>query len=122
MPLEEAVEGFYDLDGPGEGRPGAFTSFLGSRFAEQRPLLVEAPFELRVGDGLDFWRVVALEPPHRLLLLAEMKAPGDALLEIRIKPEGERRVGLEMVARFLQQILTGLTLAHPERQHPLQEP
>jgi hypothetical protein len=64
--------------------------------------------ELRVGDGLDFWRVVALEPPHRLLLLAEMKAPGDALLEIRIKPEGERRVGLEMVARFLPRGLAGL--------------
>ncbi len=64
--------------------------------------------ELRVGDGLDFWRVVALESPHRLLLLAEMKAPGDALLEIRIKPEGERRVSLEMVARFLPRGLAGM--------------
>jgi hypothetical protein len=50
------------------------------------------PVDLRVGDGLDFWRVVAVEPPRRLLLLAEMKAPGDALLEFTLQPEGPRRV------------------------------
>ncbi|MDJ0875326.1 MAG: DUF2867 domain-containing protein, partial [Desulfobacterales bacterium] len=63
---------------------------------------------LRVGDGLDFWRVVALEPPHRMLLLAEMKAPGDALLEFRIDSEGPARTSLQMVARFLPRGLAGL--------------
>ncbi len=66
------------------------------------------PTDLRVGDGLDFWRVVALEPPRRLLLLAEMKAPGDALLEFLIRSEGPQRVAVDMIARFLPRGLAGL--------------
>ncbi len=66
------------------------------------------PKELRVGDGLDFWRVVALEPPNRMLLLAEMKTPGDALLEFNILPAGQQKVRLEMIARFLPRGLFGL--------------
>lgn len=66
------------------------------------------PKELRVGDGLDFWRVVALEPPNRMLLLAEMKTPGDALLEFNILSAGLHKVRLEMIARFLPRGLLGL--------------
>ena len=66
------------------------------------------PQELRVGDGLDFWRVIAVEPPYRLLLLAEMKAPGDALLEFTITPQGPERVSLKMVSRFLPRGLFGI--------------
>ena len=66
------------------------------------------PVDLRVGDGLDFWRVVALEPPRRLLLLAEMKAPGDALLEFTVNPEGPQRVAVDMISRFLPRGLAGL--------------
>jgi uncharacterized protein YbjT (DUF2867 family) len=66
------------------------------------------PTDLRVGDGLDFWRVIAVEPPHRLLLLAEMKTPGDALLEFIISPEGRGRVELKMVSRFLPRGLAGI--------------
>lgn len=66
------------------------------------------PVELRVGDGLDFWRVVDLEPNHRLLLLAEMKAPGDALLEFKIGDESQGRASLEMVARFLPRGVAGI--------------
>jgi hypothetical protein len=66
------------------------------------------PTELRVGDGLDFWRVIALEPPKRLLLLAEMKAPGDALLEFVITPQVNGRVELKLVARFLPRGLAGI--------------
>jgi hypothetical protein len=64
--------------------------------------------QLRVGDALDFWRVVALEPPKRLLLLAEMKAPGDALLEFTIRKAGSQGVSIDMVARFLPRGLAGL--------------
>jgi uncharacterized protein YbjT (DUF2867 family) len=39
---------------------------------------------LRVGDTLDFWRVEAFEPPHRLRLTAEMKVPGRAWLEFEV--------------------------------------
>ncbi len=66
------------------------------------------PRRLRVGDGLDFWRVIAVEPPNRLLLLAEMKAPGDALLEFLIAPQGPGRVSLKMVSRFLPHGLFGI--------------
>ncbi|BBO68507.1 NAD(P)-dependent oxidoreductase [Desulfosarcina alkanivorans] len=66
------------------------------------------PESLRVGDGLDFWRVVALDPPHRLLLLAEMKTPGDALLEFVIAPQGPGRVELKMISRFLPRGLAGI--------------
>ena len=64
--------------------------------------------KLRTGDALDFWRVIAHEPPHHLLLLSEMKAPGDALLEFRIQNESERRVKLEIVSRFMPQGLAGI--------------
>jgi len=43
-----------------------------------------------MGDHLDFWRVVAVEEHCRLLLRAEMLAPGEALLDFRIRalPDG----------------------------------
>lgn len=40
--------------------------------------------ELRIGDGLDFWKVLDLRPGRRLLLLAQMKVPGKAWLEFAI--------------------------------------
>ncbi len=45
------------------------------------------PEHVRVGDALDFWRVEAYEPDHRLLLRAEMKLPGRAWLEFTVEPE-----------------------------------
>jgi hypothetical protein len=44
------------------------------------------PTELRVGDALDSWRVIALEPGRRLTLLMEMKAPGAGVLEFVVNP------------------------------------
>ena len=66
------------------------------------------PVDLRVGDGLDFWRVVALEPPRRMLLLAEMKSPGDELLEFKVSQEDNRRVALEILTRFLPRGVAGI--------------
>lgn len=43
------------------------------------------PADLRVGDALDFWKVVDLKPNKRLLLLAQMKLPGKAWLEFDIQ-------------------------------------
>lgn len=40
--------------------------------------------ELRIGDSLDFWKVIDLQPGKRLLLLAQMKVPGKAWLEFAI--------------------------------------
>ncbi len=45
------------------------------------------PSELRVGDVVDSWRVIALEPGRRLTLLMEMKGPGAGVLEFVVKPQ-----------------------------------
>lgn len=66
------------------------------------------PRELWVGDALDFWRVLAVDPPRRLLLWAEMKAPGQAVLDLRLAPAGEGGCELGLVARFLPRGLAGL--------------
>jgi len=49
--------------------------------------------ELKPGDALDFWRVlVADKETGRLLLYAEMKLPGEAWLEFRIKENNGRPI------------------------------
>lgn len=50
-----------------------------------------SPNDLKGGDALDFWRVLEADKPNkRLLLFAEMKLPGDAWLEFKIKPDEEK--------------------------------
>jgi len=66
------------------------------------------PNELRVGDALDFWRVVRVEPERRLTLLAEMKMPGRALLEFRLEALDDRRSRLTTVASFHPEGTLGL--------------
>jgi len=66
------LRGFVDLLAGGvgirRGRPSATT--------------------LRVGDTVDWWRVEAVDPPHRLRLLAEMRLPGRAWLEFEVAGSG----------------------------------
>ncbi len=64
--------------------------------------------ELRVGDSLDFWRVAAVEPRQRLLLVAEMKLPGQAVLEFSLQSGEDGRTELRQTARFLPRGLWGL--------------
>ncbi|MCM3686890.1 SDR family oxidoreductase [Kocuria rosea] len=45
--------------------------------------------DLQVGEYVDWWRVEDMEEGHKLLLHAEMKAPGRAWLELSVEPEGE---------------------------------
>ena len=66
------------------------------------------PSDLRPGDALDFWRVLEVDPGERLLLLAEMKVPGEALLEFRIKPLSGGNSELQQTARFLPKGLGGI--------------
>jgi hypothetical protein len=66
------------------------------------------PSEIGVGDALDFWRVLEVDPPRRLLLVAEMKTPGEALLEFQIAAAGDNQVELKMLSRFLPRGLWGL--------------
>jgi hypothetical protein len=46
---------------------------------------------LRVGDVVDSWRVIGLEPEQRLTLLMEMKAPGAGVLEFTVTDDGASR-------------------------------
>ncbi|KJS00054.1 MAG: epimerase [Desulfobulbaceae bacterium BRH_c16a] len=43
--------------------------------------------ELRMGDAVDFWKVVDIKEGKRLLLYAQMKLPGQAWLEFDIQPD-----------------------------------
>ena len=66
------------------------------------------PTELHVGDSLDFWRVLRVEEPSRLVLLGEVALPGEGILEFRLEPEGEGRMRLVLLARFLPRGVGGL--------------
>ena len=66
------------------------------------------PNEIGVGAALDFWRVLEVDPPQRLLLVAEMKTPGEALLEFQITSLTDGQVELQMLSRFLPKGLSGL--------------
>ncbi|MFH0710170.1 MAG: SDR family oxidoreductase [Pseudomonadota bacterium] len=43
------------------------------------------PKAVRIGDSIDFWKVVDIQDNQRLLLFAQMKLPGKAWLEFLIK-------------------------------------
>ncbi len=58
--------------------------------------------DLRVGDALDFWKVVDLREGKRLLLYAQMKLPGQAWLEFDVQPDC-----LVQTAHFLPRGLLG---------------
>jgi uncharacterized protein YbjT (DUF2867 family) len=65
--------------------------------------------ELRVGDALDFWRVTAVEAPHRLVLRAEMRLPGVARLEFDVREgEGPGSSVIGMTACFRPRGLLGI--------------
>jgi len=49
------------------------------------------PTDLRVGDVIDAWRVIAAVPNERLTLLMEMRGPGAGVLEFVIRDRGEHR-------------------------------
>jgi uncharacterized protein YbjT (DUF2867 family) len=63
---------------------------------------------LQTGDALDFWRVVTVEPLRRLTLMAEMKVPGQAVLDFQLQPENDDATELRLIARFLPHGLSGL--------------
>jgi hypothetical protein len=66
------------------------------------------PKALSVGDALDFWRVLKINPPLRLILLAEMKLPGEAILEFQITKIKPNHSQLKLNTRFRSRGLYGL--------------
>lgn len=65
------------------------------------------PEHVAFGEAIDFWRVVGIERDRRLVLRAEMKLPGEALLEFRIEPGADGCV-LHQTALFKPRGLSGL--------------
>jgi uncharacterized protein YbjT (DUF2867 family)/uncharacterized protein YndB with AHSA1/START domain len=66
------------------------------------------PHDIRYGDSLDFWRVIEVTPEKRLRLLAEMKLPGEAMLEFRLEASGKDRTVLEQFSQFRPKGLAGV--------------
>ncbi|QDV09372.1 3 beta-hydroxysteroid dehydrogenase/Delta 5--_4-isomerase [Planctomycetes bacterium Poly30] len=74
------------------------------------------PENVAFGEALDFWRVTGIEAPEHLALRAEMKVPGEALLEFHVEPaddeaadgESDRLVRVVQTASFIPRGLFGL--------------
>jgi hypothetical protein len=66
------------------------------------------PETLRYGDALDFWRVVGFEPDRRLSLRAEMRLPGEGMLEFRIEVGNNGPCIVRQTALFQPHGLFGL--------------
>jgi hypothetical protein len=58
------------------------------------------PRRLRVGDTVDAWRVIAMQPGKQLTMLLEMKAPGAGVLEFDIEDTEEDRRTITVTAYF----------------------
>lgn len=67
-----------------------------------------SPNEIAAGDALDFWRVKDVEPGRKLTLVAEMKLPGEAVLEFEIARINDSQVKLTQSAKFLPSGLLGI--------------
>jgi uncharacterized protein YbjT (DUF2867 family) len=56
------------------------------------------PTEVRVGDKIDYWDVIGVEPERRLTLAFGMRAPGAGVLELEIAPLATGRTRLTATA------------------------
>jgi hypothetical protein len=66
------------------------------------------PDELRVGDTLEYWTVMALEPARRMTLHFGLKGPGAGALEFDIEPVDERHTRVTVTAYWHPQGVWGL--------------
>jgi uncharacterized protein YbjT (DUF2867 family) len=66
------------------------------------------PARLRSGDALDFFRVLDAKAPSLLRLLVEMKLPGEAILEFRVKSAEQGITELQMLTKYVPRGLLGL--------------
>lgn len=58
------------------------------------------PQDIRVGDTLDFYRVIAVNDNKNLTLGVEMKLPGAAIMEFELVPQGNGQTRLSTSAYF----------------------
>ena len=67
------------------------------------------PSELRIGDRIDYWKILALEPERRLTLHFGMRAPGTGVLEFAITPRHDGRTTLSITAYWHPHGVWGLS-------------
>ncbi|WP_291322606.1 SDR family oxidoreductase [Desulfonatronospira sp.] len=65
-------------------------------------------YKLIAGELVDFWRALEVKPPHTLLMLSEMKHPGEAMLEFYLRDLPGKRVEVVLTVRFLPRGLAGV--------------
>ncbi len=71
------------------------------------------PENVSVGDSIDFWLVVAVEPGHLIRLRAEMKVPGRAWLQFKVSQQKrDGRSLLTQTTYFAPRGLSGLIYWH----------
>ncbi|MFP4657193.1 MAG: SDR family oxidoreductase [Desulfonatronovibrionaceae bacterium] len=66
------------------------------------------PGELRIGDALDFWRVLEIVENKELTLIAEMKLPGEAILSFDPEKTGDKKTVLRQKSSFAPRGLAGI--------------
>jgi uncharacterized protein YbjT (DUF2867 family) len=66
------------------------------------------PDEVWVGDALDFWRVLAVQPNEYLRLIAEMKVPGQAILSFELTALSDTQTLITQTAWFVPSGLLGI--------------
>lgn len=66
------------------------------------------PEEVGVGDGIDFWRVLEVKANQKMVLLAEMKVPGEATLTFEITPYADGTTQLTLLSRFMPRGILGI--------------
>ena len=58
------------------------------------------PDDLQVGDVVDSWRVISIQPGKQLTMLMEMKVPGAGVLEFDIDDSGDGQRSITVTAYF----------------------
>ena len=66
------------------------------------------PSDVRLGDRIDSWAVIGVEPERRLALAFGMRAPGSGVLEFNITPQHGRTSRLTATAYWDPDGLLGL--------------
>jgi hypothetical protein len=56
------------------------------------------PTDLRLGDAIDYWTVIGIEPERRLTLNFGMRAPGAGVLEFELEAIGEAQTRITATA------------------------
>jgi uncharacterized protein YbjT (DUF2867 family) len=66
------------------------------------------PLDVRLGDNVDYWTVIGVEPERRLTLHFGLKAPGSGILEFELEPLPEGGTRLTETAYWHPQGVWGL--------------